>query len=481
MELNVLVQQSVSYLEQAKKCPKHHVYHTGSLCYLLDFYDFLGDVEKGEEHIHELLALIVEDHGAPVFFPGHMDPMNMSQNVIDTGSAADAISRFAWKHREALSAEAHERIRHALKPVAEKYLAHAALEKHITNQRLWGLTGLASWARYAGEEARWRGVVEASVRQALADMSADGFFYYVPQAAEVGMFAGYAGVSAFYHSRCLAFIRYAAECTGVSLTPYNDALQKADQALVAMYESGGLKDMRIECKRWYWLSEYEVAATGFDTYALMHSSCSAARTLVPHVLTQLEAHWRQGALMSHHGAQTNFQCPIFWTAHLAWLLRVDTIREAWGARRAAAPFTFQMHGKEVFADTTPERRVWVSTLTTARNMTVGVYHNGLPRRYRLRMIVPQLPPRLLFSVRETANHVWCALRGGALSEALARLWQLGLWLLWVPLSVCADHWGQVQSFKLLREGEKEVLEVLVLPGTLYGTLTKVPVTVRIEL
>lgn len=480
--LKDVAQRSASALENSFRCPKHHVHHTGSLCYLLDFYDFLGEIEKGKRHIEHLISHIVEDNGAWVFYPGHLDPMNMSQNVIDTGSAVDAISRFAWRNRNHLSEHEHERIRHALRPIVETYLSKASLEKHVTNQRLWGLTGLASWARYVGEENRYREVVELSIRQALRDMSADGFFYYVPRAKEVGMFSGYAGASAFYHSRCLAFIRYSASCVGLSLLSYRDQLHKADQALLALYDENGVKDMRVECKRWYWLSSYEVAATGFDSYALAESTVSESQTLMPHLLMQCEQHMKDGMLHAHRGAPVNFQCPIFWTAHIAWLLRINNSESVWATREDIRPFRFRLKGAEVFSSVTEKGRVWVSKLTSERNMTVGIYDNGLPPRYRLCAVPLRLPPRFLFSIRETANHVWCALRGGYVLEALARLWQLGVWITWIPLPVCSTHWGKVTSIDVMEdEAGGTDLVVTVLPGTLYGTLTKTPATVRIRL
>ncbi|OGG53563.1 hypothetical protein A3C20_00845 [Candidatus Kaiserbacteria bacterium RIFCSPHIGHO2_02_FULL_55_25] len=462
---DALVRDAASYLESHRRCSKHHVEHTGSNCYLLDFYSTLGEIEKGKRLIAHLFTLVTDTKGGKVFYPGHMNPMNMSQNVIDTGAAVDSIARFLHLHRNAFTQFEHTEYGAKLREIAETYLKSAAAEKTLTNQRLWGLTGLASYARYAGTHI-YDDIVRASIERAFADTTPDGFFLYMPHAREHGNFEGYEGITTFYQSRCTAFIRYSLKAAGIDSAPYEERLRTSERALLAMYRSDGTKDLRLECKRWYWQSAYEVASAGFDAYALAHSKESAAGVALHNLLFQTRRHFFDGYLHSHIGLPVNFQCPIFWTAHLAWMLRVENIRSQFDAASSLKDFSFRFEGKEVFTDTTPSRRTLVNARWQQRNFNEGIYGNGLADAARWSWCVPALPPAFLFSVRETANHTWYALRGGHFSEAALRIWRFARELLVMLLPRYSTRYGKVSSFAV-RNG---TVNVTVISATKYGTI-----------
>lgn len=460
-----MVRDAAAYLEAHYRCPKHHVEHTGNLCYLLDLYSYLGDIEKGKRMLDFLVEKIVDTPGGAVFYPGHQDPMNMSQNVIDAGAAVDCMARFLHMHREALPPAEHERYGGALRRVVEPYLKTAALGKPITNQRLWGLTGLASYARYVGTNV-YSEIIVASIEQAFADMTADGFFIYMPHAEAQGNFSGYDGFTTFYQSRCSAFIRYSLEAAGVDAAPYEERLRKSEQALLAQYRADGTKDLRLECKRWYWLSPYEVASAGFDGYALARSAEPAAHSALQNLFFQVRRHFSGGYLHSHIGAPINFQCPIFWTAHLAWLTRIPGVEAAFDSANTLAPFSYALPGEEVFTDTTPHARRLLDRRFQERNFNEGIYDNGLPDTALWRFKFPKLPPAFFFGVRETLNHGWYALRGGYVREALMRGWLLARELFVMCLPRFSARYGKITAVK--REGERWLVSVT--PATKYGTL-----------
>lgn len=473
---DTLVRDTALYLEAHRRCGKHHVEHTGSNCYLLDFYSILGEIEKGKQLIAYLFTLVTDTKAGKVFYPGHMNPMNMSQNVIDTGACVDSISRFLHLNRAAFTGTEHEEYVARLRDVVESYLASAAAGKTLTNQRLWGLTGLASYARYA-QTHEYDNLIRASIEQAFADMTIDGFFLYMPHARTHGNFEGYEGITAFYQSRCVAFIRYALEVAGIDQTPYRDQLTLSERALLAMYRADGTKDLRLECKRWYWQSSYEVASAGFDAYALAHSSDSAAGAVLHNVLYQVRKHFSQGHLNSHHGLAINFQCPIFWTAHLAWALRVEGLKVQLDAADALQNFSFRLAGTEVFTDTTPNRRVLLNARWQERNFNEGIYDNGLVDAARWSSRVPALPPAFLFSIRETVNHTWYALRGLHFAEAMLRMWRFFRECIVMLLPRYSTRYGNISSFAL----KGTALEIFVLPGTKYGTLLKKKERLTIDL
>lgn len=471
-----MIHDSVQYLERNQKCSKHHVGHTGSNAYLLDFYTYLGEIEKGKKFVFELLDLIVDSpDGGRVFYPGHLNPMNMSQNVIDTGTAVDAIARFVFLNKEHFSDDEHKEVKQSLKEVVETYLAEAACSKKITNQRLWGLTGVASYARYVGEEKKYLPVARESLEKAFSDMTVDGFFRYYPDPEKHSR--PYDSMTTFYQSRHTTFMQYALESLGLDASEYTDRLQKSVDALLSMYLSNGTKDMRMECKRWYWLSPYEVASHAFDAYALAHSENEASRAALHNVLFQTREHFFDGFLHSHKGVNANFQCPIFWTAHLAWLCRIPNIENLFEKASKLTHFSYTFRGKEVFTHTDTSKRVMVNSLLHERNPTTGIFENGLPGRGVWRAKIPKLPHAFLFSVREVVNHARAALRGLHFFEAITRLSLFAQEALFMFLPYYSVRYGKVED---LQYTDSEVV-VKVKPGSKYGTVLDSVETVTIPL
>ncbi len=472
-----MIREAAVYLEKHRMCSKHHVEHTGSNAYLLDFYDYLGDAKKGKELVWYLLDLIVvsPEGGAKVFYPGHLNPMNMSQNVIDTGTAVDTIARFASRNRTLFSDAEHMRIQRTLREVAEGYLITAARSKKITNQRLWGLTGLASYAAYSGETEMYRTIAETSVHKAFADSTPDGFFRYYPNPD--GRSLPYDDLTTFYQSRHTAFMQYSLHLLEMEGDEYDARIEAGVGALLSMYDNEGIKDMRMECKRWYWLSSYEVASHSFDAYALAHSKNPHAKVALNNVLYQIRQHFFDGFLHSHKGLNVNFQCPIFWTAHLAWLTRIDSIEALFNQASRVEPFSYTFHGKEVFTDTNEQRRILINTRLQHRNPTTGIFENGLDGACAWRLRLPRLPRAYLFSVREVLNHSWYALRGGHIAETCVRLSRFFFESLVMLLPCYRIGYGKITSLKI---GADSVI-VTVLPASKYGTLLNKEVTKTIPI
>ncbi len=232
-----------------------------------------------------------------------------------------------------------------------------------------------------------------------------------------------------------------------------------------MYDPRGIKDLRLECKRWYWLSSYEVAASGFDAYALASAAAPEAEAVLHNALYQARRHFFDWYLHSHLGAPINFQCPIFWTAHLAWMLRVGEIKNTFDGATALVPFNFEFRGAEVYAKTTPAARILINTRFGERNPTVGIIENGLSSGVGWRWRMPHLPPAMSLSLREVLNHSYAALRGGYVREALLRL---GLFVRECVVMLLPRYnkaWGKVAlSYKA------GMPHTEVVPASKYGTL-----------
>lgn len=460
-----MIREGARYLEDNMRCRKHHVEHTGNTTYLLDLYSYLGEIEKGKQLIEVLIKRVVKSGESWVFYPGLINKMNMSNNVIDCGSCVDTIARFLRKHADAFSDAEHARYRAELKKVVDTYLEDAARTKPTTNQRLWGLTGLASYARYVGD-ASFKSLAEESIELAFSKMMPDGFFRYYPHAEKYGTFTGYDGITTFYQSRCSAFIRYVVAELRLDSEHYEERLVASERALLAMYRSDGTKDLRLECKRWYWLSNYEVASHSFDAYALAHSSVPEAKVALHNALYQIRRHFFDGYLHAHRGAPINFQCPIFWTAHLAWLTRIPNIKELFDAADSLQPFSFELKGNELFARTNPDSRTLVNAHWSERNLTTGIIVNGLTGSVEWHLRLPDIPPRFMLSVREVLNHSWYALRGGYLSEAFLRLFYFALDCFVMMLPRYSDAYGRIVSLEYA--GDRVQIEVQ--PASKYGTV-----------
>jgi hypothetical protein len=255
---------------------------------------------------------------------------------------------------------------------------------------------------------------------------------------------------------------------GIAPEQYHRQLEKSVAALLSMYTDKGWKDMRMECKRWYWLSDYEVASHSFDVYALAHVDIPEAKTATHNALYQVRKHFRGGFLHAHKGLSINFQCPIFWTAHLAWLTRLPNIERIFNEASALMPFTYEFRGKEVFTRVRNGRRVLVNTRFQVRNPTTGIFDNGLSHTGALRAQMPALPYSFFFSIRETVNHIWYAVRGGHITEALWR----GLCFLRETIRMLfpyyAVQYGKVEAFMYMNTGD---IELHVRPATKYGSLS----------
>lgn len=469
LSFDELLSESIRFLERNRRCKKHHVEHTGSNTYLLDFYSATGQIEKGKELVGYLLSLITRDGDSLVFYPGRLNQMNMANNVIDTGSAVDTVSRFLHEHRELFSQDEHDHARQRLKEVVDTYLRTAGSEKPISNQRLWGVSGLASYARYTAD-ASLNEIITHSIERAFSDMTVDGFFRYYPDAAQHGAFAGYDDISAFYQSRHLAFMRYALEATEQPMGPYEERMRTAERALLSLYLADGYKDLRLDCKRWYWLGPYEVASHAFDAYALAYSTLPGADIAMHNVIHTIRSHFTREGLCSRKGINLDFQCAIFWTAHLAWLIRVPGAKERFNKATSLQPFTYTFIGKEVVSHTEPEYRFLMNLRKRVRNQTVGLLNNGLRLRqsywsYRM----PWLPQSWMFSVRESLNHAWYAARGGAMLESVTRLVHMFQELIMMLLPRYALDYGQIVAYRPLSLGRSTSLELQILPESKYGT------------
>lgn len=316
-------------------CPKHRIEHTGKNAYSIiidsELYKVTRDekyFERAKKRAFRTIENLIQDpeYNGWIFWPGRLDGRNMSNSVIDSGSSVDSLATFLLEAGNKLNEEEKEKIKDAILKNCDTYLKTACVEKEITNQRLWGATGLAAGYKIFQKED-WKIAVLRSIERSFEEMWQDGVFPYHPNYKDYGIFQGINDTTPFYHSRCIAFIYYALESIGESLENYKEKLIKATDLLLGFYQEDGIKNINLETKRWYFLSDYEIASNVYDVYAFLKTYQLTGNKIYFEYaiksLNQILKHQlNDGGITANFGEQHNFQCRLFWNANCAWLARL---------------------------------------------------------------------------------------------------------------------------------------------------------------
>ncbi len=317
-------------------CSKHRVEHTGKNIYSviidLELYKLTKDkryLRRIKDRVNRTIQNLIQDpdFGYWIFYPGRLGRWNMSNSVIDSGACIDGLSSFYLTCFNNLTAKEKEIIKDTIFKNSETYLKKAVVGKEITNQRLWGGTGLSVAYKIFKKET-WKKSLLDSVEKSLGEMWEDGTFPYHSSWREKEIFEGIYDTTTYYHSRCIAFIYYILENIGEDISKYREKLIKSTDLLLAMYQPNGIKNINLESKRWYWNSSYEIASNAFDIYAFVKTYELTKNKIYIYyarkALNQILKHQLlDNGINSHlNQPQNNFQCRIFWNAHLAWLARI---------------------------------------------------------------------------------------------------------------------------------------------------------------
>lgn len=317
-------------------CPKHKIEHTGK-----NVYSIIVDVklfkltqdekyfDRAKKRALRTVKNLVKDpdfNNPWIFWPGRLDGRNMSNSVIDSGACSDSLSYFYNECENLLSKDEKDVIKDAIYKNCDTYLKQACVGKEITNQRLWGATGIANAYTIFKEES-WKEAVINSIELSLSEMLGDGTFPYHSKYKEYKIDKGIYDTTPFYHSRHVAFIYYALEKINIDVGKYKNDLIKATDLLIGMYQEDGIKNINLEIKRWYFLSDYEVVSNSYDIYAFVKTYNVTKNDIYLEYAYRsfdklLSHQFNDGGVSTHLGHQDNFQCRIFWTANCTWLAKV---------------------------------------------------------------------------------------------------------------------------------------------------------------
>ena len=311
------------------RCPEHGVDHTGKTarsivinCALHTHTNQGRYLTRAVATARRVVARLAPDPGADgawVFFPGLHDPRNTSTNIIDAGECVDALATLLLQAGEDLAAEDRGAIEQALRLCCNTYLRTNVIDKPVVNQRLWGAMGLAA-ASAALDEPVWARAVEDSVSGSLAEMRSDGSFAYVRDAALLGEGEGISDLTVYYHSRCVAFARYALRHIGAEAS-FEDRLRDGADFLAFVLRPDGVKPLGLEGKRWFWDADAEVGSAPYDAYVLAADGREALVSLAGRVAAQSAAALGEGGLIDATKGAPAFVCRYMHTADLAWLAR----------------------------------------------------------------------------------------------------------------------------------------------------------------
>ena len=316
-------------------CQKHRIEHTGKNAYsiITDLYLYKttgeeGYFERARSRALRVAGNLIADpkHGQYMYWPGRLGKTNMSNSVIDSGGATDSLAEIILRYENKLTAEEKEKIKDAIFKNSDTYLKEAVYKKELPDQRLWGATGLASAYKIFHVES-WKESLLKSIERTLSQQWSDGTLPYHPNWKEYNLPSNMEETTTFYHSRQIGFIFHILDAIDFSVAKYRTQLERAGEVLLAMYTPSGKKVLTLETKRWYWFGQYEVASYGFDLYALVRlyelTGDERYLKIASHALAVLKDHVQgDGGIISQLEAEFDFQCRIFWNAHLAWLTRV---------------------------------------------------------------------------------------------------------------------------------------------------------------
>ena len=329
-------------------CPVHKIEHTGksayaivSACELLDLdpsrdADFLRGLAIGQAK--RLLANLKREGDSPchTFRPGWHDPFNCSNSVIDGGACSDALAHLVRALGPSLAADDRERFAAASLLHARTYLRYAVLDKGIPAQRAWGLTGLAgAWSLEKDPVLEQAAIEAVGVLEGI--QHADGSYPYHP--VEWGAeHAGASDVSSFYQSRVPGFLAHSLRLLGRDPADalFRGPIERGLEFTLALQAPDGTKCGLVEAKPWYWGATYEVASHPFDVHAFAQGWRLSGRAAYAEGAVRAFRAWAahlkpDGEPRSHldgSGRERSYQCPLFWSAHAAWILRAARDLEA---------------------------------------------------------------------------------------------------------------------------------------------------------
>jgi hypothetical protein len=196
------------------------------------------------------------------FYPGNHYGNNQSNTVMDAGICVDMISEFLifCKSKNIFIKEYDDWLYKIQKHIDE-YLIDASFYKIVINQRIWGLTGIATFYKLT-KNLKYKNYIKKVLEKTFNEQFNDFSFPYTVLKDKKNPETYF---SVYYYSRLIAFLCYVIESVGLT-DLYKDRLKNS---LILMYDCldfEGKKILEMEVKHYFFYASYEVESLAYDIY-----------------------------------------------------------------------------------------------------------------------------------------------------------------------------------------------------------------------
>ena len=314
-------------------CETCHIEHTGRNAYTIGIWLYLFDETKDKKYfdmayglVKTTMSKLQEDpiHNKLVFMPGRHSLNNQTSTVIESGICLDMISHFLYTCDNLnINIEEKSFWQIKLNNHITEYLTNATLTKDALNQRLWGLTGIATFYKLTKDKNIKEHIILA-IDNIIQYQDKDGLFPYVANRESSQVEGQY---SQYYQSRLLTYMIYCLECID-ELDKYNNILFNGIKPIIDInIIGGGIKPLGLETKRWFFNTYYEIDSSAFDYYII--NFLQEYKKVDFNILESIEKNINnlifEDGLKQNLNDIPNYMCRFIENSDLFWITRVNKI------------------------------------------------------------------------------------------------------------------------------------------------------------
>jgi hypothetical protein len=310
-------------------CESCNIFHTGRNSYGIGIFLYLYENTKEKQYFDlayqisktTMLKLQADPiHGGAIFMPGNHEGANQSNSVMDAGMCTDMVSSFLiFCEKNNIDIQEKNEWIKKLENHIDQYLADSSLNKTVINQRLWGLTGIASFYKlHKREEDKQH--IEKVLAKTFSEQNDDFSFGYVAEKDNKDPSTYF---SVYYYSRLIAYLCFAVE----SIKLENKYQENIKNALTLMYDCldyEGKKILELETKKLFFQASYEVESLSHDIYVSKFIKTNY-KYGSKEILDKIEAiylnHIGENGLSSNLESKPNMLCSFIDNSDFIWYIR----------------------------------------------------------------------------------------------------------------------------------------------------------------
>jgi len=328
------IKQVASFFEKNKKddilfCPACHIEHTGRNAYSIKIFLYLYE-KTGEKYYFDFAYSVVknimnklkyppESNGKyKVFYPGlYGGSQNNASNVIESGISTDMVAEFLlFCKNKKIEILEYQKWFNELYDHIYGYLFEASLSKSCLNQRLWGLSGIATFYKLT-KDSKLKLHIQESLKKFFSEQNSDGSFNYIVNKKSID-----AQFSLYYFSRVLTFAQYCMEA--VNDFSYKKQMKKALILLIDCYDEKYNKILALESKKWFFTASYEIESLSYDIFLMktykMDDVCEKQ-------ISFYFEHINENGVNSNLEKKPNLSCAFIDNSDFVWFIRALEVQK----------------------------------------------------------------------------------------------------------------------------------------------------------